>query len=417
MILTPDVTITFSRAGMLSPDGRCKAFDSRANGYVRGEGAGMIVLKRLSRATLDHDRIRAVIRSTSVNQDGHTSTITVPSRDAQVEMLRRACARANIDPGEVGYVEAHGTGTPVGDPIEASAIGTVFGSGRCAENPCIIGSIKTNVGHLEPAAGVVGLIKAALCVHKGEIPPNLHFQNPNPNIDFDQLRIRVQLRHSQWPGASPRIAAVNSFGFGGTNACAIVEQPPPVVRATSVRPPHAQSWPALVPVSAATRNTLRRLCGHVAETLESNTHEFDDVVGTLAVRRSHLDHRAVVLAKDAKQCAQALREFANGAECKAVISGRRTARRRLAFVFTGQGSQWWGMGRGLLQYDPCAKEIFENCDRIFARRFGWSLIKEMLQPEAQSRIHETAVAQPATFALQIALAERWPGGASNPMPS
>src|SRR5829696_6504909 len=187
VILTPDVTITFSRAGMLSPDGCCKAFDSRANGYVRGEGAGIVVLKKLSRALLDGDRIHAVICSTSVNQDGHTSTITVPNRVAQEQMLRQACARAGILPSEVGYVEAHGTGTAVGDPIEASAIGSVFGQGRDPDDPCIIGSIKTNIGHLEPAAGVAGLIKATLCVRKGEIPPNLHFQTPNPHIDFAKL--------------------------------------------------------------------------------------------------------------------------------------------------------------------------------------------------------------------------------------
>jgi acyl transferase domain-containing protein len=200
LMLTPDVTITFSRAAMLSPDGRCKAFDARANGYVRGEGAGIVILKLLSRALLDRDRIHAVIRGTAVNQDGRTSTITVPSREAQIAMLRQACARANVHPSRIGYVEAHGTGTAVGDPIEASAIGAVFGEGRAAERVCIVGSIKTNIGHLEPAAGIAGLIKAALCVRQAQIPPSLHFERPNPHVDFDGLGIRVQRKLGPWPG-------------------------------------------------------------------------------------------------------------------------------------------------------------------------------------------------------------------------
>ena len=224
VMLTPDVTITFSRAAMLSPDGQCKAFDARANGYVRGEGAGMVILKLLSRALLDGDRIHAVIRSTAVNQDGRTSTITVPSRDAQIAMLRQACARANIHPSRIDYVEAHGTGTAVGDPIEADAIGTVFGAGRAPENACVIGSIKTNIGHLEPAAGIAGLIKAALCVRHGAIPPNLHFDQPNPHIDFATLGIRVARKLMPWPAKRTRLAAVNSFGFGGTNAALLFKR-------------------------------------------------------------------------------------------------------------------------------------------------------------------------------------------------
>jgi amino acid adenylation domain-containing protein len=406
VILTPDVTITFSRAGMLSPDGHCKAFDSRANGYVRGEGAGMVVLKKLSRASLDHDRIHAVICSTAVNQDGHTSTITVPSRDAQVEMLRQACARANVLPSKIGYVEAHGTGTPVGDPIEASAIGTVFGEGRSPDNACIIGSIKTNIGHLEPAAGIAGLIKAALCVRRGEIPPSLHFQNPNPNIDFTKLGIRVQRSHSPWPGNSgSRIAVVNSFGFGGTNACTIVEQPPRTAEPNS-NPGSARPWPVLIPVSAASKTALPIACTRLADTLEKDPQAFDDVIGTMALRRSHFDHRIVVVAENITGSMQALRDLGEGRTCDAAISGRRTDERRLAFVFTGQGSQWWGMGRGLLQRDPLAKEIIEECDRHFSQRSGWSLIEQMMQPAGCSRINETAIAQPATFALQVALAER-----------
>src|SRR5262245_17221324 len=410
VMLTPDVTITFSRASMLSPDGRCKAFDARANGYVRGEGAGIVILKLLSRALLDRDRIHAVIRSTAVNQDGHTSTITVPSRDAQIAMLRQACARAGVRPSHIGYVEAHGTGTAVGDPIEASAIGTVFGEGRTGEGACVIGSIETNIGHLEPAAGIAGLIKAALCVRQGEIPPSLHFERPNPHVDFDGLGIRVQRRLGAWPsGQRSRIAAVNSFGFGGTNACAIVEQPPqpgePIFDQAS-----PGWWPTLVPVSAASKTALTAACAQLADALEARPCALSDVAGTLALRRSHLEHRVVVAAKSADAAVSALRAVTAGETSDAVISGRRASGRRLAFVFTGQGAQWWGMGRGLLRHDPLFRETVEACDRLFSQRSGWSLLEELARPEDCSRINETVVAQPAIFALQVALAERLAAG-------
>jgi amino acid adenylation domain-containing protein len=406
VMLTPDVTITFSRASMLSPDGRCKAFDARANGYVRGEGAGIVILKLLSRALLDRDRIHAVIRATAVNQDGQTSTITVPSRDAQVDMLRQACARANVHPSQIGYVEAHGTGTAVGDPIEANAIGTVFGEGRTADSACVIGSIKTNIGHLEPAAGIAGLIKAVLCVREGEIPPSLHFERPNPHIDFDRLGIRVQGRLGPWPiWCRPRIAAVNSFGFGGTNACAIVEQPPQPTRPSLDRD-LANWWPTLVPVSAASKTALTTVCAQLSETLHACPHAFLDAVGTLALRRSHLDHRLVLPAKSVEEALSALRAVAAGETPGTAISGRKSSDRRLAFVFTGQGAQWWGMGRGLLQQDPLFRAVVERCDQLFSQRSGWSLLEQLTRSEEDSRIHETFVAQPAIFALQVALAER-----------
>jgi acyl transferase domain-containing protein len=407
VMLTPDITITFSRAAMLSPDGRCKAFDARANGYVRGEGAGIVVLKRLSRALLDGDRIHAVIRGTAVNQDGQTSTITVPSRDAQVAMLRQACARADVDPSQIGYVEAHGTGTTVGDPIEANAIGTVFGEGRTTENACIIGSIKTNIGHLEPAAGVAGLIKAALCVREGEVPPSLHFERPNPHIDFDALGIRVQRELGTWPIlCRSRIAAVNSFGFGGTNACAIVEQPPqptaPVFDQDSTN-----WWPTLVPVSAASKTALTTVCAQLAETLDAYPHAFPDVAGTLSLRRSHLGHRLALPAKSVEEALSALRAVAAGETPGTTISARKSSGCRLAFVFTGQGAQWWGMGRGLLRQDPIFQAVVERCDQLFSKRSGWSLLEQLTRLEEDSRIHETFVAQPAIFALQVALAERF----------
>src|SRR3954453_3772331 len=227
LILRPEGTIGFSKASMLASDGRCKSFDARANGYVRSDGTGVLVLKPMSRALTDGDPIYAVVRGTSVNQDGRTTGISLPNRAAQEEMLREAYRQAGITPEHVQYVEAHGTGTPVGDPIELKAIGNVLASRRAAQDKCIVGSVKSNLGHLEAASGMAGLIKAALTLKHGQIPPNLHFETPNPDIPFDELKLRVPQTIEPWPdtGAARRLAGVNSFGFGGTNAHVILGAP------------------------------------------------------------------------------------------------------------------------------------------------------------------------------------------------
>lgn len=404
-ILTPDVTITFSRASMLSPDGRCKAFDSRANGYVRGEGAGMVVLKPAARAIADGDKIHAIIKATAVNQDGRTTTITVPNGQAQVAMLRDACRRANIDPGLVGYVEAHGTGTPVGDPIEAEAIGTVFGAGQSGRRPCLIGSIKTNIGHLEPAAGVIGLMKAALCVEHAQVPPSLHFRTGNPRIPLNTLGLEVCQELTQFPnGKGPRVAAVNSFGFGGTNACAIVQQPPSLP-SRSV-PGRASPYPMLLPISAASKKALELQAGQLAGLIDSDV-SLKDVAGTLALRRSHLDHRAVVVARSVSEAVDRLRAAAKSEPLEGVTYVRRMADPRIAFIFSGQGAQWWRMGHDLLQRDPVFRGAAEACDEIFQKLSGWSLIEQWTRSLEDSRMDQTIVAQPATFALQVGLAARW----------
>src|SRR5215475_2641586 len=228
LLVQPDVTIGFSKASMLSPDGRCKSFDSRANGYVRGEGAGVVILKPLERAVADGDRIHAIIRATAVNQDGRTASISLPNQAAQEANIVDALRLADIAPESVQYVEAHGTGTTVGDPIEAAALGEAYGKARAADDRCVIGSIKSNLGHLEAAAGITGLIKTVLCLQHRQIPKNLHFETPNPQIPFDDLRLRVAQRLEPWPETygQPARAGVNSFGFGGTNGHAILEAPP-----------------------------------------------------------------------------------------------------------------------------------------------------------------------------------------------
>ena len=267
VMLRPEFTIAESKGGFLSPDGRCKAFDARANGYVRGEGAGIVVLKRLSDALRDGDPIRALIRGTAVNQDGHTNGITVPRAEAQEAVLREAYRRAGVSPSDVRYVEAHGTGTAVGDPTELKALGTVLGPGRPEGERCIVGSVKTNIGHLEAAAGVAGLIKTTLCLERGAIPPNLHFQTPNPNIPFDDLRLRVPTALEPFPdqAGAPVLAGVNSFGFGGTNAHVVLQAPPAPAAPSSAAP--AGERPHLLTLSARSPEALRAAAGALREHL------------------------------------------------------------------------------------------------------------------------------------------------------
>ena len=241
-ILMPDFSVAFSQLGVLSPDGRCQTFDARANGYVRSEGAGMVLIRPLSDALADGDLIYAVIRATGLNQDGRTPGLTVPSREAQEALVRDVCRKAGVDPAAIQYVEAHGTGTPVGDPIEANALGAVLGRGRPADRPCWIGSVKTNIGHLEAAAGIASLIKVALSLHHRQIPAHLHFHDPNPAIDFAALGLRVPTGTIDWPAGPPRLAGINGFGYGGANAHVVVgEAPPPAAAAEPVAPAMSRS--------------------------------------------------------------------------------------------------------------------------------------------------------------------------------
>src|SRR3954467_11692501 len=247
VMITPGGFIGFSQASMLSPDGKCKAFDASANGFVRGEGAGMVLLKRLSQAIADGDPIHGVIIGTALNQDGHTNGISLPSPQAQARLVRDACKDAGIAPSRIGFVEAHGTGTAVGDPIEAHALAEALCADRSAEAPLLIGSVKTNLGHLETAAGVAGLVKALLVLKYGQVPANLHFETPNPNIDFKGLKLRVNSTLEPFPETGgPRIVGVNSFGFGGANAHIIIEEPPAHPHHAHLETPTERAWPIVL---------------------------------------------------------------------------------------------------------------------------------------------------------------------------
>lgn len=431
LLLKPAMSIGFSKASMLSPDGRCKAFDVRANGYVRSEGAGIVVLKPLSQAVADVDRIYAVILGSATNQDGRTNGITVPSQAAQEAMLHTAYQRAGVAPGQVSYVEAHGTGTAVGDPIEANALGKVLGQGRAEGNPCLIGSVKTNIGHLEPGSGIAGVIKAALALKHRQVPPNLHFEQPNPNIPFAELGLRVpQTLETLSNGAAPLAAGVNSFGFGGANAHIVLgeaptpPQPSPnwrggrdLVGERSSSPP---DWGRLgggeraylLPLSARHPNALKALASAYRDCLSdpstAQTLALPDVIYTASQRRSHHDYRLAVTGRTKAELVEQLDAFLADEARTGVQTGRAAAQKPpLVFVFSGMGPQWWGMGRQLLEAEPVFRAAMEQCDALFQQMAGWSLLAEFRVAEAHSRMHETEVAQPANFALQVALDALW----------
>ena len=406
VMIAPNMTIAESKGGFLSSDGRSKAFDASANGYARGEGAGVVVLKPLSAALDDGDPIYALVRGSAVSQDGHSNGITVPNGDSQETAIRAACRRAGIAPQEVQYIEAHGTGTPVGDPIEAGAIGRVLAAGRRAEDRVRIGSVKTNIGHLEAAAGVAGLIKTALSLKNGRIPGQLHFNEPNPGIAFDELKLQVQTELGDWPAtAGRRYAGVNSFGFGGTNAHVVLEGPPEQTQPK--RRPHEGNY--LIPLSARSAESLTAMVGAFADHLTENAVHLDDVGHTCALRRSHHEHRLAVVAPTPADAAMQLRNFSNDIESKAITTGRAPSgeKPKLAFVFSGMGPQWWAMARQLLATEPVFRAAVERCDTELRKYTGRSLLEEMLADEDESRMAETEVAQTANFAVQIGLAELW----------
>lgn len=419
-LLLPDWYVGFCRMGMLSPEGRCRAFDARAGGFVRSEGAGMVVLKPLTRALADGDRIYAVIRGTATNQDGRTAGMTVPSESAQEALIRQACRSAGVAPAQVQYVEAHGTGTPVGDPIEARALGKALGSGRPEGKPCLVGSVKTNIGHLEAGAGIAGLIKVALALHRRRVPGNLHFDRPNPEIDFDGLRLRVPTRLEPWPeGNGLATAGVNAFGFGGTNAHVILQEVPHLNG--KLQGGHAGLSPSrmrsqsprvrLVPLSARSPEALHAAARALEEFV---THRpagvaLGDIATSAALRRTHHEHRLAVVASTEQQLADTLREFATGGTPAGVVEGRAAAgqRPRVAFVCSGQGPQWWAMGRELLREEPVFRDMVARCDAVVRRLGRWTLLDALTADEATSRMDVTAVAQPCLFAIQVALAALW----------
>lgn len=402
-LLMPEMQVTMSKGQFLSPRGRCHAFGEDADGYVRGEGAAVVLLRPLSAALRDGQRVYAVIRGSACNQDGRTSGITVPSGDAQMAVMREAYAKAGIAPRDVAYVEAHGTGTPVGDPIEAGAIGAVIGAGRGPDERCVMASVKTNLGHLEAAAGITGLIKAALCVQRGMAPPHLHAQRVNPRIDLDSLGLALpQQATPLQPRQGLLVAGVNSFGYGGTNAHVAVSSVPVVEGAAqAVHPATPRRQTLLLPLSARSPESLAQLAERYADALDQHPDQAPALLQTATLHRAHHRRRGVLIGKDAPGLAAAAREgrFAAQAESDGPPP--------LVFVYSGMGPQWWGMGRQLFEQEPVYRDSVLASDEVFRRIAGWSILAEMQRDEVFSRITRTEFAQPANAVLQIGLGALW----------
>ncbi|MEZ4681393.1 MAG: type I polyketide synthase [Caldilineaceae bacterium] len=446
LILSPEYSVTFSNAHMLSPDSRCKTFDAAANGFVRGEGCGIVALKRLSDAAADGDTILAVIRGSMINQDGRSSGLTAPSGPAQQSVIRQALANAGIQPAEVSYIEAHGTGTPLGDPIEIGALEAVFAE---RQDPLWVGSVKTNIGHLEGAAGVAGLIKVVLSMRHQALPAHLHLHNPNPYVDWQNSPVRVPTAFTPWASetlsegrAAKRIAGVSSFGFSGTNAHIVLEEFLPENRQVNdVKFTHAAPVERpyhLLNLSAQSETTLQALAQHYYQRLtNASMADLGNIGYTANLARTHFNHRLSVAADSVAGMQQALAAYAADQHTRAVVQGHLTTdpdNIKLAFLFTGQGAQYVNMGSELYATQPTFRATIDRCEELFQQATGESLLailfpedsgqwavgsgsvdsgaggsgsEDSFQSSVSGSLDDTTYTQPALFALEYALATLW----------
>ena len=404
--MTPQYTIAESKGGFLSPEGKSCTFDASANGYVRAEGVGIVVLKRLSDALRDQDLIHGVIIGSGVNQDGRTNGITVPSADAQISLIRKVCSEAGIVPGDLQYVEAHGTSTPVGDPIEVNALGRVLKEGRSDDQKCFVGSVKTNIGHTESAAGVAGLIKTVLSLKHKIIAPHINLTTPNPELKLSSQPFQVPREATPWPDhEGPARAGVNSFGFGGTNAHVLLEEPPKRAILTERKIPST----GILPLTARDATYFPAMVKRMRDAIASNPENLPNIVHSLAHRRQSLDANLSFIYKNPQNLLSVLNAFLDGETNPNIIANEKlkTEDRPLVWVFSGMGPQWWAMGRQLFENEPVYRKVIEACDQEIKKIAGWSLIDELNAEETQSNMAETWLAQPANFAMQVALAVLW----------
>ncbi|MEW5809829.1 MAG: SDR family NAD(P)-dependent oxidoreductase [Actinomycetota bacterium] len=404
LLLSPAGTRSLDQADAMSKTGQCHAFDAAADGFVRGEGCGVAVLKRLSDAQRDGDRVLAVIRGSAVNQDGRSNGLMAPNPSAQMAVLRAAYAAAGVDPREVDYVEAHGTGTLLGDPIEARALGTVLGKGRPADRPLLLGAVKSNLGHLEAAAGIAGFAKAVLALQHNMIPANRGYETPNPHIPFDKLRLAVVAEHTEWaPAGRPRRAGISSFGFGGTNAHVVIEQPPVTVAADV---PDDAAVTTLV-VSGRTRERVASQAGMLAEWMAGAGAEapLAEVAHALNHHRSQHPMFATVAARTREDAIAGLQALAAGQSAAGVVpAGAVVPKPGTVFVYSGQGSQWAGMGQRLLADEPAFAAAVAEIEPVFVEKVGFSLQEVIAEGRAVSGDAEV---QPVLMGLQLALTELW----------
>ncbi|MEM7530532.1 MAG: type I polyketide synthase, partial [Chloroflexota bacterium] len=406
LILRPDNTISFSKVGMLAPDGRCKPFDVAADGFVRGEGCGVIVLKRLADAIADEDNVLAVIRGSMINHDGPSSGLTAPRGPSQQAVIRQALRRANTAPDEVSYIEVHGAGTPLGDPIELGALSSVF---HKRSHPLWVGSVKTNIGHLEAAAGIAGLLKVVLMLQHGQIPPHLHFKTPNPHIDWANSPVKIPTTLEEWQ-TSERVAGISSFGFSGTNAHIVLSQADTATASPSTTVLPSTRGAHLLTLAAKNETALADLVtAYQAHLTDMPNPNPADICYTSNTSRSHFAHRIAITATNVEALNKQLARLAQGKRASTSVRGQADELPpKVAFLFTGQGAQYPDMARQLYETQPLFRQTIDRCAEILAPYLPDSL-QAILYPTDQTEplIHRTQYAQPALFAIEYALAQLW----------
>ncbi|NEQ82090.1 MAG: type I polyketide synthase, partial [Moorea sp. SIO2I5] len=411
LMLSPEITIGFCKLKALARDGRCKTFDEKADGYARGEGCGIVVLKRLSDAIANGDNILALIRGSAVNHDGQSNGLTAPSGSAQEAVISQALLNAKVEPTQIQYVEAHGTGTSLGDPIEVLALSKVLGQGRAKEKPLLIGSVKTNFGHLEGAAGIAGLIKIVLSMQHQQIPPHLNFNSPNPYIPWQQLPVVVPTKLTPWSKKSaPLLAGVSSFGMSGTNVHIILEEAPNQIKIKEKNQDLQERPLHLLTLSAKTENALAELVSNYQTYLENNPElALADICYTANIGRDRFSHRLAVIASSQQELAEKLSQVTVHSEVTGVFQGQlanSTSKPKVAFLFTGQGSQYLNMGRQLYETQPVFRQTLEECNALL-QNYLESPLLEVLYHSNTDLLQNTAYTQPALFAIEYALVQLW----------
>lgn len=401
-MLVPETTVAMSKGRFLNPEGRCRSFDADARGYVRGEGGGVVILKRFSEAIRDRDPIYALIRGTGVNQDGCTQGIVQPDAEAQKSLIEKVLCESGVKPWQIHYVEAHGTGTPVGDPIEAKALNDVLASEH-RSHPCNIGALKSNLGHLEAAAGIAGLIKTALCLKHKKIPPNLHYKTASPNIPFEKYCLKVPVCLEEFPPfENSHFAGVNAFGYGGTNAHAVLQS----YEATVESSPKGSTQPFLFPLSAKTSEGLKGVTKDLAVFLSENPDaSLCDVSHTLSHKRTSFEHRLAITAQSTAELVHKLEQYAKGERTDGLVQGKAIIQPSLAFVYTGMGPQCLNMGKQLFESSFVFRGVIQKCDQYVLALTGRSLLKELFDSGESSSIEDPQLAQLTNFAVQAALTE------------
>lgn len=398
LILTPELTITFSQARMLSPDGFCKTFDANADGYVRGEGCGVVILKRLSDALNDGDSILALIRGSAVNQDGRSNGLTAPNGLAQQDVIRYALADAGVEPRQISYIEAHGTGTPLGDPIEISSLQAVL-EDKDAKGRVLVGSVKTNIGHLESAAGIAGLIKSVLALQNESIPPHLHLKEVNPYISLEDSRLEIGTYLRPWKRREePRFAGISSFGFGGTNAHIVISDAPKTIIESK---PEVERPRHIFTLSAKRESALEELAQLTLISLRDTQNSLADISYSANTTRSHFEYRFALHASTKEELQAQLDAFLSTSASMPI----HPVKPKVAFLFTGQGSQYAGMGRRLYETQPVFHAALDECVKILDPVLNRSLLEVLFSDK--DAIHQTTYTQPALFAFEYALAQTW----------